>query len=308
MEPKESPLWVHDIRVRTLAEKLGDGRGLRYTLPQLWYAASRKHMPDLGKRFFGRRLLFSIPILVVAFFSMVSGAVPPLIGIVVGIGAVVLVNLALTAYKPRFLRTSPVRMPATYDKFRDEVLSRWIKVYGGPPPGSVSEAAPPPPAPPQPRFAVLCADRAVLACLAANNVAARGIALASRPEQLPQRVPVLILHDASVPGVTFAAEVRAALGSRAIDVGIGPRALLGKEKAFRLRDGLPAPADLERLRATVSPPELAWLADGWWSPLAAVPPAKLLAAVDSATRRAEEATDPDRRRAREVGFLTWPTG
>jgi hypothetical protein len=36
LEPKESPARMHDLRMRRLTEKLGDGRGLRYTPTQLW--------------------------------------------------------------------------------------------------------------------------------------------------------------------------------------------------------------------------------------------------------------------------------
>ncbi|WP_054816628.1 hypothetical protein [Nocardia arizonensis] len=310
LEPKESVLGLHDIRVRALADKLGDGRGLRYALPQLWYAASRKHMPDLDKRFLGRRFLVSVPIVGLGVLGIIGGAFPAGPALAVILGAVILVNIAMTAFKARIVRGMPVKMPVPYEKFRAEVLDRWGKVYGGPPPGSIPEGAAPPPGPPRPRLAAVCPDRGVLACLAANDAAgAWGMALADRLEHLPPGVPVLILHDASVAGLRFAAETQAALGPRAVPVGIAPRALLDKEKALRLRHGRPEPDELQRLRAgSVSEAEIAWLADGWWSPLAAVPPAKLLAAVGSAVQRVEDAGDPDRRRARAVGFLTWPTG
>jgi hypothetical protein len=51
--------------------------------------------------------------------------------------------------------------------------------------------------------------------------------------------------------------------------------------------------------------EVEWLRQRWWSPIAAVRPRRLLAAVTKAAERAG-AADADRRRARRVGFLTWP--
>ncbi|MEV0298165.1 hypothetical protein [Nocardia sp. NPDC050710] len=296
--------------MRKLGERLGDGRNLVYTLPQLWYAASRAKMPDLAKRFNGWRIGVYIPLVAVTFFAMVSGAFNRFVVLGTGIVALVVADLALRAVRPRFLRTSPVRMPVPYDRFRKEVVGRWSQVYGGPPPGAVDEGAALPPAPQRPRFAVLCPDRGVLTCLAANNVSHTwGMVLADRIDRLPPELPVLVLHDASLPGVLFASRAREALGSRAVQVGLAPRALLGKEKPLRLRDGHPEPSEVARLhREPLSEAEIVWLAEGWWSPLAAVPPAKLLAALGSAVHRVEEAGDPDRRRARAVGFLTWPTG
>jgi hypothetical protein len=76
---------------------------------------------------------------------------------------------------------------------------------------------------------------------------------------------------------------------------------------LRLREDAPRPEDLARLRPdALTQEEIDWLAQGWWSPIAAVPPAKLLAAVDRSLQQIEETSDPDRRRAQAVGFLTWP--
>ncbi len=307
LEPKETVLGLHDMRVRRLADKLGGGRGLRYTLPQLYYAAARRKVPDLRVRFLGRRFLVSVPIAVVTFFTAISGVIPPAITLVVGAGALILVNLGMTAIKPWFLRTSPVRLPVTYDRFVQDTFNRWISVYGAPPHGSVADFVTPPPVPEFPRVALLCEDRSVWACLAANGAVENWqMVFANRVDRLPPRVPVLILHDASVAGLLFAGAALAALGPRGVPVGIAPRSLLGKPKALRLRDAQPSKADLDRVRPLVSPQEFEWLAQGWFSPVSAVPPAKLIAAVDGALNRAEDATDPDRRAARAIGFLTWP--
>ncbi|MGW6727153.1 hypothetical protein ACWF9G_14740 [Nocardia sp. NPDC055029] len=313
LEPKESPFRLHDIRMRKLIDRLGDGRNLRYTLPQLWYAAARGRVPDPRETFFGLRMAVSMLIVIATIIGTVVVAVSGLVFWAVGIGAGVIVlvaaNLVLNAVRPRYLATTSVRMPAGFDRFQQEVIARWTQVYGAPPPGSIDGRTPLPPLPARPRFAVLCPESSVLTCLSANNVAGLwGMAPVGRIEQLPPGVPVLVLHDASVRGITFVADARAALGARVVPVGLAPRAVLGKEKAVRLREGRPTADELARISGErLTAEERAWLADGWQTPLASVPPAKLLAALGSAVERVERALDPDRQRAEAVGFLTWPT-
>jgi hypothetical protein len=62
---------------------------------------------------------------------------------------------------------------------------------------------------------------------------------------------------------------------------------------------------MRQLAGTLTPPELAWLAQGWWSPVAALRPSALITRVAGAVERAGNA-DPERRAAAAVGFLTWP--
>ncbi|WP_330250921.1 hypothetical protein OG874_32650 [Nocardia sp. NBC_00565] len=310
LEPKESPFGLHDIRIRKLAEKFGDGRGLRYTLVQLWYAAGRKKVPDVRRVFNGVRIAVWIAIGVLTVALVVSSAMGPVAAIIVAVVVLVLADAGLRAAKPWFLSRTTVRMPVPYNTFRRDVVGRWSPIHGGPPSGSVDEAMVKPPIVERPRIAVLCPDRSVLACLTANNVPQTGaIALADRIDRLPPHIPVIVLHDASLPGIELAGRARAALGPRAVVVGLSPRAVLANASVLRLREPRPTEQDAAFLRREpLSETEIEWLADGWWSPIAAIAPAKLLAVVERAVERVEDAGDPDRRRAREVGFLTWPTG
>ena len=148
----------------------------------------------------------------------------------------------------------------------------------------------------------------MLNCLAANDVPqARDMLLTDRIEQIPPDLPVIVLHDASLPGLLFADSARAALGPRAVLAGLAPRTVMASRSPLRLREGAPPPEDLARLRRdSLTQEEIDWLAAGWWSPIAAVPPARLLTAVDRAVEQIGEMSDPDRRRAQAVGFLTWP--
>ncbi|MCX4094161.1 hypothetical protein [Nocardia sp. alder85J] len=230
-------------------------------------------------------------------------------GIVLAVLLVVAVQVVLSGLRGRIVNSVQIRVPADYNTFQRQVTQRWIDVYGSPPFGAVGEQGVLPRPGARPRFGLLCPDRSVLVCLAANDVHRRhDLVLAERAEQLPPGVPVIVLHDASLPALRFAEQVRDGLAPRPVVNQLAPRAVLGKGAALRLRGPAPRPEELAAApRNTLSQEEFDWLAGGWWSPVAALPPARLLALVDKAVDRIEQAIDPDRRRARAVGFLTWPT-
>ncbi len=293
--------------MRRLAEKLSDERGLRYTPTQLWYAATRRDVPSVDRDYHAT-LGWACGIIVVGgFICVVAGFVPALPGIGTGVLLLVVIPLLLTFTKPWFRQRTTVRIPVTPREFRTGVYDRWAQIYGGPPPGMVTEDIALP-AVRQPRLALLCANRSVLACLAANNAAeVWEMTLADRLDRLPPEVPVLVLHDAGLPGVLFGSRARDALGARAILIGLSAKAALAARSAVRLRE-LPDPAAPPVPEwAAGSAAERDWLADGWWSPVAALPPATLLGVVERGVERVREAADPDRQRAREIGFLTWPS-
>jgi hypothetical protein len=198
----------------------------------------------------------------------------------------------------------------TLPKFRWEVIQRWHRVYGAPPRGLIDEERMPiPPPPANAGLAVLCPDPSVRTCLEANDVPKRlGVALVRTPDQVPRGLPVVLLHDASIAGYQFAAYARAVLTGRTIvDASPRPSALKGAKNAFRLREPPPPAEAIAPLRQTglLAEPELKWLAQGWWSPVAAMRPAAVITRVEAAAGRTTK--DPDRRAAAAVGFMTWPT-
>jgi hypothetical protein len=313
LDPKISPLGLHDIRLRKLAERLGGGRGLRYTPVQLWYAAGRTRL-ERRTRFGGVRVVVTLAVIGFAIAAGVRHVLPAAAAVGLALAALVLVHFAFRAVRALFPGPVRIRIPVQYEAFRKTVCEQWVSVYGEPPPGSVDERTPLPPPIPQPRYALLCPDRSVLTCLAANNVPHdRAMVLTDRIEQLPQQVPVIVLHDASLPGLLFADHALTALRPRAVSAGLAPRRVMAqkvpaKKSAVRLGDGAPSPDDLDRLRREwLSQAEIDWLTKGWWSPIAAITPAGLLAMVDRTVERIEDKVDPERRRARAIGFLTWPT-
>lgn len=327
LEPKENPLRLHDIRMRKLIEKLGNGEGLRYTPTQLWYAAARGRTPTSGTSHGCVAAGLFVPTAIASWVIIgVSGFDPDVTRTTIAVAVAFMVLVVLLAIRGarRAKRSGLVNVPMPLDGFRSSVIKRWTSVYHQPPAGLTDEGRVKFPVRPDggaPKLVLLCPDRAVLACLALNGVhTAHSLALVDSPDQLGSistggtpaagaGVVGIVLHDASPEGLAFASASRTALGGRAVVAGMLPRTVMDKERAVILRKPL-LPRDLDALRessSALTAQEADWLSRGWWSPLAAVPPAKLLAVVARAVERAEGIADPDRGRAQRVGFLTWPT-
>jgi hypothetical protein len=301
LDPKTNALGLHDLRVRKLADKLGTG-GLRYTETQLRYAASRKKIDEPVKPLQGCGCAVFIPVtigtIVLIAVAQPSGAGAGAIvitALAIGIG----LNILFAALRPGMARRRSIGPPVTESGFGD-LVRRWTRIYHQPPPGMIVGHQPS--VVPKPAVALVCPDPSVLDCLDANGVARRlGMALVRAPAAAPPGVPVILLHDASWDGLRFAAAARAALpGRTVVDGGLRPLTPLRHKGVLRLRDHEILRAELRGLPLTEA--EAAWLADGWWAPVGAVPPARLISMVERAVGR----LDPDRARAEKVGFLTWP--
>ncbi|MFE4306434.1 hypothetical protein ACFRR6_10310 [Streptomyces sp. NPDC056891] len=172
---------------------------------------------------------------------------------------------------------------------------------------------------------LMCQDRSIAGMLLANHVhleaacpvfaAADALPLDPRLLAALQRAEgatVYVLHDASPAGLAFPALVRAGLGAvpgvRVVSLGLVPR----HAAALRLPTGRgPAlgPADLATLPAALRPREAAWLAEGRFAEVAAVPPDRLLRTVLRLTRGPRPPRDSlwsGLRGLRGTGFMTWP--
>jgi hypothetical protein len=300
LEPKENPFQLHDLRLRRLAEGLSDAGALRYTETQLWYAAGRKALQARTSALTPGRV---VAVLVAGGVSMaiVSAVAGPAWAIIDA--ALVVAVIAVWVSRRR-----RARMPMPLARFHTMILGRWTRRYGSPPLGLIDGPVVPQPAP-RATAALLCTDDSTARCLYANGVPERyGVWLTSSVQGLPPAVPVLVLHDASIPGCLLVAEARRAAGSRVVDLGVRPRSVMTASGAIRLREAprdLPADEEL-RLFTGLAEQEVSWLEKGWWSPLAAVGPARLMSLVAAAVDRIDAGRDPDRRAARAVGFLTWP--
>ncbi|WP_328958508.1 hypothetical protein [Kitasatospora purpeofusca] len=338
LDPKLDGLGLHDVRIRKVTEKLSDQGRLTVTDGQLAYALQHRGRPP--QQFRGDKnkatglllpgligLLFSLAVLDSGFGPLVLLVALLLIGLSIRQFALVGVPAPDTSVHSRW----------TEDAFRTTVLDRWRTTYGALPPGLVDgRLVPPGPPPAAPALALLCPDRTITAFLRANGYAERHRALLVHDlREVPAGLPLVVLHDASPQGHLLAADARAARpGLRVLDAGLSVRTVLVDQTKYTLLRDLYRPEELYvRLQRAV--PELtgsqrAWFAEGWWTPLAALAPKRLLAIADRAAERiiappsprapAARRTGPvrspavgrpenpleTRRRALAVGFMSWP--
>ncbi|MBW5483822.1 hypothetical protein [Streptomyces bambusae] len=331
---------MHDTRVRRIAERATRGggltagtrgSGLTVTLTQLWYLCRT------GSGVWGPVPARGVPPLVrwlvaVPLAAALSGCVALTEGFLPA--AALLVAAATVLITATRMRYSPARPAGSYvtpDQagFRHVMSGAWTTAYGQLPQGITDDLRESGedrtgPRVPGPEAVILCTDRAVTVFLVANELPVRlrswlvepayattGAALDALAG-VPAELPVVVLHDASAQGVLLAPLVRAAYPDRVvIDGGLRPGAVMDRRGAVHLRASAPLPdLDAGQLRAVagLSAAEADWLADGFLSPIAAVPPAVLASAVEQAVRRATRAAPSPRpaTRARAQGFLTWP--
>ncbi|MFJ5137948.1 hypothetical protein [Streptomyces sp. NPDC088707] len=314
LDPKTNPLSLNDLRVRRIASALTDGGRIAIVPDQLWYALSRKRLrdSDFGQGCMGAAFVAAGFVTVIAFF----GEVPALL---IASAALLLVGLGISV--ARALGAGKGIPPVAREAFPALVLSPWRSVYGVLPPGVLDTGRPSGGGAADPAGAagttgvLVCPDRAVVAFLVADGLPARhGLAVVRSPAEaaaVPSKGPVLVLHDADADGELLVRGLRDALpGRTVIDVGPPLRTVRALPQAVPYRDPRrrPSPADLRILTAlgTYTAEELKWLGQGWRFPLVGLPPARLLSVVDRVAGQVSYGADPDRRRAADLGFLTWP--
>ncbi|MFJ9590615.1 hypothetical protein [Streptomyces acidicola] len=307
-DPRTNELQLHDLRIRKLAGKLTDSGRLTVTVGQLEAAASRRKTRSgsglaeaIGCAVVGGPV--GIGLLIGGVYAEGAGTVLSFFGAFLLFAVVVTV---VSAVRRSRHRKHGIGIRAS----RGYLLREWMAVYGSLPAGVVDEKRVHDIHQPEhPKAVLLCPDPSVIAFLALNGIPERyGVSLVARPYGAPDGVPVVVLHDASPEGCQLARRTREALpGRRVLDAGLPPSAVMNASGALSLRGARPSKDQMGRLRAesTLTGPELEWLAKGWISPLVAVPPAKLLATVSGVLERVL-VTDPGRREAEAVGFLTWP--
>ncbi|MEV6592339.1 hypothetical protein [Streptomyces acidicola] len=180
-------------------------------------------------------------------------------------------------------------------------------------PGTVQPAPRGAPAQQRPKYALLCPHRYTADLLTSRGIPDRcGVIVVSDIQRVPADVPVIVLHDAE--GCLLAGRTREALPGRlVVDAGLSPHTVMkatGLKGVKAVPRADPPSTDVLRLLrdgGTLTDAELDWLARGDRFPLAAMPPAKLPAAVTRVIERITVDVERERRRRDEaVGFLTWP--
>ncbi|MFD7256394.1 hypothetical protein [Streptomyces sp. NPDC059874] len=316
LDPKTNSLRLNDLRVRRITATLTDNGRVQVAPGQLWYALSRKRIREhefapgcAGGAFAGAGIVSLWAIFGEASFMLyVSG---------------ILLATAIGIRIARRLGAGRGIPPMTRGDFRSSALAEWQEVYGSLPPGVIDDSGRPwprrPADAPPPNAVLVCPDPSIAAFLAADGLPDRhGIALVQGPEHvrallpaLPPRGPVLVLHDADAHGELLLRQLRADLSGRpVVDAGVSLRTIRGLPKAVAYRDPTrkPTAEEMGRLAALdeFTAEELKWIGQGWRFPLVGVPPVRLLAVLDRLARQIGRRVDAERRRAAEVGFMTWP--
>ncbi|MFI1395389.1 hypothetical protein [Streptomyces sp. NPDC020681] len=308
MDPKTNPMKLNDLRIRRVMAKLTDQGQVPCTPGQLWYALSRKSLRE-GKSHLGRAGIALIIGLVLGSIGIIGDPSLAVIGgvlLLIALGIVIASALGWGRGKPRMNRNA----------FRSGVINQWRSVYGSLPPGMVEDDRYPTPgyggvAKADGSGAVLlCPDLSIANFLAADGLPGRyGLTLEADLRDVRGHGPVIVLHDADPHGLLLVRRVRQAMpGRQVIDAGLPLRTVRKLKSAVPYRAGRPDKDVIAELTATgqYTADELKWLAKGWAFPLVGVPPARLRAAVTRVAEQVATATDPQRRRAASVGFLTWP--
>ncbi|MFB6980247.1 hypothetical protein [Streptomyces scopuliridis] len=311
LEPRSNSLRMSDLRVRRLLEKRTDGGRLKISVNQLGAAALPRTAGKSQSPVVEALGCLWVPLLVGTIMLVVGLSSADMGGFAIAGGILVLIfiiGLSAAATGGRKQRTTD-----PLSGFRSLIRNDWTDVYGSLPPGVVDDV----PyrtvhVPEGARIALLCPDRAIAAFVVANEIPERyGVVVATEIERLPEGMPVVVLHDASAPGCRLVMRAREELpGRTVIDAGLPPRAVMMTPGAPARRGDKPARDLVQWLResGTLTKAELDWLARGWTVSLVAIRPARLHAAVTKTVERvaATTRTDPERREAEAVGFLTWP--
>jgi hypothetical protein len=309
LDPRTNAMRLNDLRFRRLAARLG-ADGLRFTETQLWYASAAPRLRESAtEKVHGVGMLTAVFVGVFGYgvLCLVAGLPAGNVAMVlIGIGCVLAAG-GILWLRVLYLRRRLIAMPMSVDGFRSDVVERWVRVYDATPERLVGDAGgggaagPPAGLANKPLLVLVALDAGVRSCLVANGVSDRlRVRLVGSLAYVPAGVPVAVAHDASCAGYLFAEEVRAAVGGRLAGAVVPrPRAVMAAPGAVVLRDRPPPRAHIEAVRATgrLTEPELAWLARGWRSPVAALSPAGLVARVEVIAAHLA---------AESVGYLTWP--
>ncbi|MER6526419.1 hypothetical protein [Streptomyces sp. NPDC001508] len=329
LDPKVHGRGMHDTRIRRVAEKATDAGRRQVTVTQLWYLARNANRTWTAAPASGRPAWVGRSVAVVLVAGLVALAFlveeRSLFGLLWWASAAVaaLVYRVVKGKPYRPARRAGAYLSPSLRDFRTMICVRWVKAYGSLPPAVVDDETYREPGAGRARRAagqpepeaveLLCPDRAVRVFLSANGLPRRlNLTLAAGLDELSGTGPLAVLHDASLRGLQLVADARASRPPRAVvDAGLPVRAVLRNRAAVTLHEEPPAsvlretPPWLARI-ARAAPEEAQWLMQGWRSPVSAVPPALLAAAVERAVRKARGAAAPERQQAAAVGFMSWP--
>lgn len=314
-DPKYDPLKLHDVRFNRIVNKISDYDKFYFTPGQLMYFLNRGKIVNSARTARNIFLFLAIAFAVATAVTITTVVVPLLIfpfSIIFWILTIVYWNK-----EGRLSLASDPRL------FQENVIRRWERVYGKPPLSLRNnlEIKHEPKLLNHPRGFLVCPDKEILACLAANHIPQSLGLILIPPSNMPKPeadafhkngdLPIFILHDASADGCElkdkFARIYSGSSPNRKIfDIGLRPSMVI-KSKAMRLRE---SEQNLLTDLPGLTPEEKNWLRKGYYTPLLALKPKQLINFVKRAVTRRQELlaknAKPNEQQAAEVvGFMTW---
>lgn len=314
-EPKTHPLRLSDNYFSSSVNKLSNYDKLYFTPQQLQFAVSRKKMKSGGLFIFliifaiistiiGCVILFNI---VAQVFDDFKQEVIVIICLAIGISLIVFWIILIFAFKKYYKPI--VSLPQSHVEFENSVLADWRGIYGKLPPKLVMNF----------KFRenfhdlkgiLLCQTDDGAKCLAANQVDKNlGVAIMTKPPKASEllqkhgKLPIYVLHDASIDGIEFVEKIKQFIGNQTtvIDIGLRPQNLL-KSNFPKMREKGFNANHLNDLTAE----EKDWLNQGYYVPLYVLRPEKLIQFVQKHIQKKEQIIEQTAdKRAKAVGFMTW---
>lgn len=314
-EPKTHPLRINDNYFQTVVNKLSDNGKLYFTPQQLQYAVSRKAMKPFSwttllivfaviSTIIGSIVLFNI---VAQAFSNFPTELIFFVYLVV-IASIILFWIVLIFSVKKFHKPT-ISIPQSHVEFENSVLGDWRRIYQKFPDKLVRNFTF------QENFQnlrgiLLCQTDDAAICLNANQVdKSLNLAIVYKPQKVNEllqkhgKLPVYVLHDASIEGVDFLERIKRQIGNQTpvFEIGLRPQNVMKWNVQKMCEKGSNANF-LESLTAE----ERDWLNQGYNVPLYVLRPEKLIRFVrihiTKKDKKIEETAD---RRAKSVGFMTW---
>ena len=296
-EPKTHPLKLTDKYFSKVVTKLSNNDKLFFTPQQLQFAVSRKKLKSNS---------LVISLIIIAFITTIIAIfIYPLAAIAVAFIWIIVIIATTIYYKKNIF------LPQTIYEFHSSVIETWRSVYKNYPPKLILDNTLPTQFNAEVRGILVCDDVETAICLVANQTdKSLSLAIVSNPNKIAEllqtrgKLPIFVLHSASVEGYHFVEKIKQQFGTqtRISDIGLRPQTVM-KSNIVKLREKSEQIGKIGSLTGE----EIAWLNQGFYTPLFVFTPLRLIAFV---TKRLGKQTKPiaaenPETKAKSIGFMTW---
>jgi len=304
-DPKTHTLQLSDTYFSNVVKKLSNNDKLFFTPQQLQFALSQKKI----KNSFSVYWLF-IPAIITTIIAIVVSANFVFKDSINSLFAGGIIFSLWMIFIPllRIYRKKNFSLPQSLVEFESNVLHRWKQIYGKYPDKLLVNYAAPGDFNSDLKGILICDNGEIGMCLRANH-AARSLAIAADLNQLNDLLqkrgvqPIYVLHDASRDGYRFFEKLKQQFGpqTQVFDIGFRPQGVM-KTNLMKFRE----PGTSHNFNSLTAD-ENKWLNDGYYTPLFALRPEKLIQYVTKQLEHRSQALADNnaREKAQAIGFMTW---